>query len=969
MNEERPSLRLLPALGALALTLLAFGLRLHRLDFQPLWGDEGWSFYFASMSLGEMMRLTAEDIHPPLYYALLGGWLRLVEGTPEIARFLSIMFGTALVPVAYRLARRLYDRVAGLATAAVVAVAPFAIYYSQEVRMYGLVTLLGLASVYFFVDLLEAGREPSADGRPQAAQDKRSKGYALGYVLTTTMAFYTMYYAVFIPLFQLVYFLTTNRGRKLKAVITHPFIRSLSVAVLLYLPWVILVGAKLATYVQGKRVAEDYTPLGLLHFVASHVIAFSVGHLSDATRVLAWTTLLFLPIAFLGLFYRSSRTAHHASRNTQYAIRNTQYASRTTHHALLVALYLLLPLLLGYLINLVYPFTPRYFERTLMLVAPAWWLLLGAGLAWLWRRSRLALVGVAAGVLLVQMVMLLDFYNIPRYQDEDYRPLLAYVRAHSSPDDVFLASYQWQVGYYHAYLPPPRPALHEVPGWGETWAEDTTRMHADLDVLISDHPRLWFPAYQALGRLWEAKVEAYLNRTAFPAQVDWSLPSTKLLLYAQGDQLAPADAPFNFANQLLVERVEVGDAPVEAGRGVLPITLMWRKLDSLGSDHRVALRLTDADGRTWASRDSLPQGGDASFTDLTAGERLIDRHGLTVPAGTPPGDYQLRLGVYDQADDHPLDVLDDQDQPQGTEAVLATIHVVLPGIPLFPDALPVQFPKPSDFDGRVRLLGYSLGNGPFQAGEPLTFSLFWQALTSVDEPYVVFAQLQDETGQPVAISETPPIYPSDRWAAGTLVRDPHNIPLPATLSPGTYHLAVGLLRPDGARLPVAGSDDQVVLTNVETTQRIHDSAPPSPQHVLNARFGDCASLVGYDLRGGTDAHPGESLTLVLYWEALETFDRPYTVFAHLVDADDHIFGQRDQVPGDGDFPTTSWVPGEYLTDAYAIPVNLDTPAGEYRIEIGFYDPLDGTRLPVTDVDDQPLGDRLLLEETRISVGE
>jgi 4-amino-4-deoxy-L-arabinose transferase-like glycosyltransferase len=954
MNDNGSPLRLSPAIGALALTLLAFGLRLHRLDFQPLWGDEGWSFYFASMSLGEMIRLTAEDIHPPLYYTLLGGWLRLVGSTPELARYLSILCGIALVPLSYRVVRRLFDRVVGLATAAVVTLAPFAIYYSQEVRMYGLVTLLGLASVYFFIELMETGRAPSEDGRRRAAEDKRLRKYALGYVLTTTLALYTMYYAVFIPMFQLIYFIAGTRRRNLRDVIYHPFVRSLFVAALLYLPWVIYAAAKLVTYVQGKRVAEGYLPLGLLRFIESHLVAFSVGHLSDATRVLAWTTLLFLPIALLGLFYHAPRI--------------TRHTSRTTQHALLVALYLLLPLLLGYLINLVYPFIPRYFERTLMLVAPAWWLLLGAGLAWLWRWKRLALVGVGAVMLLVQTVMLLDFYNIPRYRDEDYRPLLAYVRAHSSPDDVFLASYQWQVGYYHAYLPPPRPVLHVVPGWGETWAEDRPRMRADLDVLVDDHPRLWFPAYQALGRLWEAEVETYLNRTAFPAQVDWSLPSTKLLLYAQGDHLAPAAAPFNFGNRLRVERVEVGDLPIEAGRGVAPIVLVWHKLDNLGSDHRVALRLTDTDGRTWASRDSLPQGGDASFTELAVGESSIDRHGLVVPAGTPPGDYQLRLSVYDQADDHPLDVLDDQGQPQGVEAILTSLHVVPPGIPLPPDALPVQFPSPSEFDGRIRLLGYSLGDGPFQAGDPLNFSLFWQALANGDEPYVVFAQLQDETGQPVALSETPPIYPSDRWSAGFLLRDPHKIPLPANLPPGTYRLVVGLLRADGSRLPVAG-DDQVELATVETTQRLHDFSPPSPQYVLDARFGDRARLLGYDLRGGTEAHPGDSLTLVLYWQALETFDQPYTVFAHLVDEDDHIFGQRDQVPGDGEFPTTSWVSGEYLTDAYAIPIHSDTPSGEYWLEIGFYDPLDGTRLTVADADDQPFGDRLLLEEIGIRVNE
>jgi len=924
------------------LTLLAFGLRLHRLDFQPLWGDEGWSFYFASMGLGEMVRLTALDIQPPLYYALLGGWLRLAGSTPEGARFLSVVFGTLLLPLTYRLAARLFDQTAGLLTAAVVAVAPFAIYYSQEVRMYGLVTLLGVGSVYFFSGLITNGEGQRAKGKRSPWLPASSLLNFWGYILTTAAALYTMYYAIFIPLFQLLFFFIVNRRRSLHSLTSHPLIRSLSVAVLLYLPWMAYAGTKLVTYVQGKRVAEGYTPLGFFHFIASHLVAFSLGHLSDATHILAWSTLLFLLIAFLGLATRHRRSLS------------------------LLALYLFLPLLLGYLINLVYPFTPRYFERTLMLAAPAWWLLLGVGLTWLWRRSRLALVGASSLLLLTQTVALLDFYRLPRYRDEDYRPLMTYVRAHSTPDDVFLASYQWQVGFYYAYLPPPRPSLYVVPGWGEVWAADPARMRADLETLVRDHPRLWFPAYQSLGRLWETEVETYLNQHAFPAWVDWSIPSTKLILYGQEGPMTSVSASFNFGDRLLVEEAEVGQTPVEAGRGVVPVTLIWRKLGALGSDHRVALRLTDAQGRTWAGRDSLPQGGEASFTALDVGRSLEDHHGLLIPAGTPPGDYQLRLSVRDQASDRPLDLLDAQGQPQGVEAILTTVRIVSPTTPLPPDALPVQRPLTADFDGRVRLLGYSLGRGPFRAGDSLTFSLFWQALTEGSEPYLVFAQLQDETGRPVALSETPPVYPSDRWAVGSLLRDPHEIPLPATLPAGTYRLAVGLLRPDRSRLPVGG-DDQVVLTTVETTQRPHNFVPPSPEHRLDVRFGERARLVGYDLRTPTGIRPGDTLTLVLYWQALDTFDQRYTVFVHLIDAEDRIFGQRDQTPGNGDFPTTSWVPEEYLTDAYALPVNPETPPGEYWIEVGFYRPLDGTRLSVTGPNGRPLGDRLLLSDTPVQV--
>ena len=47
--------------------LLGLALRVARLDFQPLWWDEGYSVWFATHPLGQMAALTAEDSHPPLY--------------------------------------------------------------------------------------------------------------------------------------------------------------------------------------------------------------------------------------------------------------------------------------------------------------------------------------------------------------------------------------------------------------------------------------------------------------------------------------------------------------------------------------------------------------------------------------------------------------------------------------------------------------------------------------------------------------------------------------------------------------------------------------------------------------------------------------------------------------------------------------------------------------------------------------
>ncbi|MGC8878781.1 MAG: glycosyltransferase family 39 protein [Anaerolineae bacterium] len=959
--------------AVLFLTWLAFGLRLYRLNFQPLWGDEGWSFYFAGMTLPEMMRHTAQDIHPPLYYALLHGWLNLIGSTPEGARLLSIMIGTLMVPVVWRLGSFLLDRRAALLGSVLTTLAPLAVYYSQEVRMYMLVTLLGAASWYFFAHLVQVVPD-SADGE----RDSQGQwvGWLLGYGLATAAALYTMYYAVFLLLAQVIW-LGTRRVARQKDGYAQPNGTSgsgdgtsaawrrgtlgIGIATVLYMPWVVYVVQQLLQYVQGKRVAEQYVPLDALHYLSAYLAAFSVGHLSEALVGLRWVAVVFGLLAVLGLLY---------------GIQHRRFPN-----GWLLPCWLAVPLGGGFIINLVYPFAPRYFERTLLLAAPAWWLLVAAGWAWLWRHARVLFRGAGILLLILSSVALADFYTVPRYRDEDYRPLLTYVRTHSSAEDVILASYQWQLGLYQAYLPAPHPRFFVVPGWGKDWADDPQRMRADLPALVEGHPRLWFPAYQALGRLWETRVEELLNQIAFPAEVDWNLPGTKLILYGRGDALQEVTPQFvqsarpgraNFGDTVVLERAQVDSAPLESGRGVLPVVLSWRRNEQptdAAEELRVALRLVDAAGQRWAGRDSRPLGGQSSFRLLAPGATLVDRHGVLVPAGTPPGEYQLRLGLVRERDERPLDVLDEQGQPQGSEVILGHIYVRLPVEPLPPEALPIQHPLRADFAGRVRLLGYSIGDMPVKAGEILSFSLFWQALSAPQERYVVFAQLQDANGQPVALSETPPVYPSEQWAAGMLLRDPHQILLPPELPAGEYRLAVGLLRADGTRVSTEGGD-QVVLTHVQTTQRARQFTPPAlPERfeAVEAYFGAYARLLGYELKAPDPVPPEATLELVLYWQALQPSPQRYSVFVHLIDAQDRIFGQRDQEPGGGQFPTTSWVSGEYLVDAYQVPVHPDTQPGIYWLEVGLYDPIGGQRLEVRDEEGRLIGNRLLLDRSPVRV--
>lgn len=117
---------------------------------------------------------------------------------------------------------------------------------------------------------------------------------------------------------------------------------------------------------------------------------------------------------------------------------------------------------------------------------------------------------------------------------------------------------------------------------------------------------------------------------------------------------------------------------------------------------------------------------------------------------------------------------------------------------------------------------------------------------------------------------------------------------------------------------------------------------------------------GEDQMGPTSLSPGDVLALSLYWRAEGPTQQPLTVFTHLLGPDGQLYGQWDNPPVRGTYPTTDWLPGEEVVDQYEIPVNPAAPPGEYRVMVGLYDPSTGIRLPVLASDGQVAGDSVTL---------
>ena len=136
MNEEINFEEVAPWLVA-GVTLLGGGLRILLLGSKGMWLDETFSVWLASHNVGELLRWTATvDQHPPLYYLLLHVWIALRGDSPYAVRLLSVLLGTATIPVIYGIGKRLSDPLMGFAAAVLLAVSPFHIRFAQETRMY-----------------------------------------------------------------------------------------------------------------------------------------------------------------------------------------------------------------------------------------------------------------------------------------------------------------------------------------------------------------------------------------------------------------------------------------------------------------------------------------------------------------------------------------------------------------------------------------------------------------------------------------------------------------------------------------------------------------------------------------------------------------------------------------------------------------------------------------------------------------
>lgn len=295
------------------------------------------------------------------------------------------------------------------------------------------------------------------------------------------------------------------------------------------------------------------------------------------------------------------------------------------------------------------------------------------------------------------------------------------------------------------------------------------------------------------------------------------------------------------------------------------------------------------------------------------GETLMQRIEIAVPPATPPGEYALRVAWVGRAANAYVPYVD-ADGLAGLWAQVGTLDVERPASD--PAHIDILTNHLIPIHSRLRVLGYDLNNQVYRPGEAIPITLYWNATEAGAHSVTLNASIGGR-----ALDSWSPFEGYD-WRAGETLAERRRWVLPRDLPAGNY--------------PLTLNGEEIGAITVEGTMRVFDV--PSMQTPVGAVFSDQIELVGYTLR-----IEDERLFIEIAWKSTNIMVNSYKLFIHAVDNSGTILSQIDIIPRQNTYPTYLWLPGEVVTETYA----LDRIEGMAALRIGVYDALTLQRLPVT----------------------
>lgn len=392
---------------ALSVTLLGAGLRLYQIGANSFDNDEVGAIWLAGHDTSFIVQLTtlagADPSTPPIYYVLLRAFL-LVGGQPLVVRLLSVLAGTLMVWLTFRLAAYLFDLPVATLSAFFMAVAPLHLAYSRVARAWMLSSLWALFSLYFFARLLF---------------QKTQRRHWVGLVAATAAALWTFYVTFLLVLFENACIAFLWLRRHLSRMMLIRWLISQAVLGILALPALLYMFTK-APGSQG----QSWLPRPGLQSLVKSAILFSTGDPSygpiGVTPARIFSLMTIVGLGVLGLWVFLQRGYH-------------RRLDEEGRRVLFLICASMIPWGTAFTISQV---RPIYRERYFLFLMPPLFILF----AWIFTRARHVIISSLILLALISLTgsALFVYYTEPF--GEQWREAIAYVRAAYQPDDLVVMS-------------------------------------------------------------------------------------------------------------------------------------------------------------------------------------------------------------------------------------------------------------------------------------------------------------------------------------------------------------------------------------------------------------------------------------------------------------------------------------------------------------------------------------------------
>jgi len=385
-----------------AILVLGFLLRLHNLDKESLWFDEGNALRLTVLDFNNFLKEGL--VHAPLYFKLLKYWIVLFGDSAYSMRFLSLIFGVLAVFAMYKMGELLFDKQTGLLGALITAISPFQVQYSQEVKYYSLLMFLAVFSFYFFIKQFKRTRPSDS----------------IFYLLCSAAMLYIHNYAMFILAAQNLYFFTMLAGSKNENLNFKKWMFLQFVLCAVYLPWAFVV-VKQVSVVKGNYWLPKP---GIQYLVLTFI------YIAGSTKLLK----LLIPLIFMSILninINPDNIFHGALARSIKTFSFWKWLSSWNTIYLLV-LWLLVPVLVPFVVSQYY--MPIYHYRYTIAASGAFYLLAAKGIRNI--GFKYIKYPVVLLVLIMYFMSLEGYYNTVR--KEQWREVMAYIEKNARPGDVVL---------------------------------------------------------------------------------------------------------------------------------------------------------------------------------------------------------------------------------------------------------------------------------------------------------------------------------------------------------------------------------------------------------------------------------------------------------------------------------------------------------------------------------------------------